>query len=58
MDSQLPRERVWACEMVARFGTATDVDRVRKRIEDPDGHVRQAAATALVTIGGKPPASA
>ncbi len=43
----IPRHRVWACDLAARFG-GTDEIRILKRLRrDPDGHVRKAAERAL-----------
>jgi HEAT repeat protein len=43
----VPRLRVWACRLVARFGAREGAETVRPLLTDRDGHVRKAARIAL-----------
>lgn len=43
----VPRHRVWACRLVARFGAHEGVAAIRRLLTDRDGHVRKAARIAL-----------
>lgn len=42
-----PRHRIFACELIAKFGDAADMETLRPLLDDADGHVRKAAARAL-----------
>lgn len=44
---ELPRYRVWACEIAGRFGDSSDKLQVAALLRDPNGHVRKAAQRAL-----------
>ena len=49
-DDTLPRHRQWACELAAKYGRH-DVRKILERLtHDVDGHVRAAAARAIVAI--------
>jgi HEAT repeat protein len=48
----IPRHRVWACEIAAEFGRADVALALSAMKDDPDGHVRRAAAIALSSIAG------
>jgi HEAT repeat protein len=50
VESDLPRERVWACELIAKFGGAADRTALKGLLADADGHVRKAAQSALSAI--------
>jgi HEAT repeat protein len=43
----LHRHRVWACELVSKFGDRQDKESIRALLHDENGHVRKAAAKAL-----------
>ena len=58
IDSELPRERVWACELLVQFGSVDDRALVEGLQIDQDGHVRRAAREAIDAIhnqGTRPP---
>jgi hypothetical protein len=44
---ELPRYRVWACEIASRFGDSSAKSEVAALLRDPNGHVRKAAQRAL-----------
>lgn len=46
----LPRHRVWACDLAARFGDTTCVSTLLLLENDRDGHVRRAARLALLSV--------
>src|SRR6266550_2630050 len=46
----LPRERVWACELVAKSGDPNDQPILEALLGDSDGHVRDAARRALAGL--------
>jgi HEAT repeat protein len=48
--SDLPRERVWACRLFARFGSAADRASLLPFMGDGDGHVRKAATRTLAVL--------
>jgi hypothetical protein len=52
--SLLPRERVWACELIKLFGTVADIPHAAACADDQDGHVRKAAQDAVSTLGSRP----
>ena len=43
----MPRHRLFACEMAAKFGGAQDREVLRPLLDDEDGHVRKAVARIL-----------
>jgi len=45
MDS-VPRHRVWACELLGKFGKKNDVPLLQPLLIDSNGHVRRAANRA------------
>lgn len=49
----LPRHRVWACELIAQFGDASDGDVLVELAADRDGHVRKAAVRALDAMNSR-----
>jgi hypothetical protein len=52
--SDLPRERVWACELVEGFGAIADDMALAARLTaDEDGHVRRAADRAVRVLGAR-----
>jgi HEAT repeat protein len=46
----LPRERVWACELIAQSGGPNDRAILEALLRDSDGHVRDAARRALAGL--------
>lgn len=46
----LPRERVWACELIAKSGDPNDRPVLETLLGDSDGHVRDAATRALAGL--------
>ena len=46
----LPRERVWACELIAKSGDPNDRPILEALLGDSDGHVRDAARRALTAL--------
>ncbi|WP_257167743.1 HEAT repeat domain-containing protein [Bradyrhizobium sp. SRS-191] len=46
----LPRHRVWACELAAAFGAPTTIPIMDTLCADRDGHVRKAAEKAITTL--------
>ena len=57
-DSAVPRERAWACDLIERFGDASDRALAERFLKDSDGHVRDAAGRALITLELRAPRSA
>jgi len=51
-EDELPRHRVWACELAGEFGDRSVRRKLEVLTEDPDGHVRKAANRALGRLGG------
>lgn len=45
----MPRYRLWAVELVSRFGGESDVAALSSLSGDPDGHVRKAVANVLAS---------
>jgi len=54
ISSELPRERVWACELVKQFGMVADIPVVVACGHDQDGHVRKAAQDAVSALSSQP----
>ena len=54
ISSELPRERVWACELVKQFGVVADLPVVAACCRDQDGHVRKAAQDAVSALNSHP----
>jgi HEAT repeat protein len=50
VESDLPRERVWACKLIGKFGGAADRTALKGMLADTDGHVRKAAQSAMSAI--------
>jgi len=44
----MPRYRLWAIELVLRFGNESDMSTLSSLTSDPNGHVRKAVENALV----------
>lgn len=44
---QTPRHRLWACELISKFGRSADVEKLTKLLEDKDGHVRLSAEKVI-----------
>ena len=49
--SEIPRERAWACDLIARFGGASDRPLLEAFLNDRDGHVRDRAERAIAALG-------
>jgi hypothetical protein len=45
-----PRHRVWACELVDRYGGEAQRETLTSLLDDPDGHVRKAAEEAMTRL--------
>jgi len=54
ISSEMPRERVWACELVKQFGMVADIPVVVACSLDQDGHVRKAAQDASSALSSQP----
>lgn len=52
--SELPRERVWACELIKHFGSVADIPLAAACADDQDGHVRTTAQDAVSTLSSRP----
>lgn len=52
-DSVLPRERVWACELIGEQGDATDINLLELLRKDSNGHVRQSAEEAFLSLDAR-----
>jgi HEAT repeat protein len=50
LNSDLPRERVWVCELLGRHGGREDLQLLSKLLSDIDGHVRHAATRAVAAV--------
>lgn len=48
---RLPLLRVWACELLAAFGSDKDLPQFRRLVRDPNKHVREAAEKAAAGRG-------
>ena len=48
--SELPRERAWACELIGEHGGSEERQLLETLRRDPDGHVRQRAEEALLAL--------
>lgn len=49
-ESDLPRERTWACGLLGAYGTVDELGLATRLASDPDGHVRNAARRAVEAI--------
>lgn len=49
-EDELPRHRLWACELAETFGDRDVLPALTSLIEDKDGHVRKSAALAQQAI--------
>jgi HEAT repeat protein len=43
----IPRHRLFACDLIERFGNDSDRETLQSLLDDPDGHVRKAAGRLL-----------
>lgn len=50
---RVPRHRLWAVELLGKFGAPQDVLALDGLSVDPDGHVRKAAKLAVAAIRGR-----
>jgi HEAT repeat protein len=51
--SVVPRERVWACELIRDFGVKEDGPLAEPFLIDSNGHVRRAAKSALEVVNAR-----
>jgi HEAT repeat protein len=47
---EMSRHRVWACELAAQFGSASNLSALKKLSDDQDGHVRKAAKKTISVL--------
>ncbi|WP_247359433.1 HEAT repeat domain-containing protein [Bradyrhizobium sp. 134] len=50
---ELPRHRLWACEIANTFGDPDVLPALTPLLNDDDGHVRKSAAQAHQAIGAR-----